>query len=322
MGALCKKCRGKAQVKLPRHNASFCQAHFKEYFLNQVKKAIKKEKMLSPEEKVLITVSGGKDSLVLWDVLLALGYEVDGLYIHLGIGEYSEHSEEKCIDFAASRNVALFTVSIPEITGGNSIKEASRKLRRKACAACGMIKRYLFNRVSWEKGYGVVATGHNLDDEAATLLGNLIGWKEDYLSRQFPVMPSNHPQMVRKIKPLYRVTEKETAIYAIMNGIDYIYEECPLAKGARSTVYKNALNYLEQHSPGTKHQLLYNFLQKGRGYFHQEHVELQACSSCSQPTTLETCAFCQIMDKIGAPGFTTLEGDVVKQKTGQPLTQG
>ncbi len=321
MGALCKKCRERAQIKLPRHNASFCQKHFKEYFFKQVEKAIKKEKMISPGERVLIAVSGGKDSLVLWDVLRELGYRADGLYVNLGIGDYSDRSEETCIRFASSRSANLYTISLPAFTGGAGIREISRKVRRKACAACGMIKRYLFNRFSWEMGYGVAATGHNLDDEAATLLGNLIGWKEDYLSRQAPVMPSNHPRMVRKVKPLFRVTEKETAACAVMSGIGYIYEECPLARGARSTVYKNTLNYLEQHSPGAKQQLFYNFLQKGRPGFLQkrEDVQLQSCSRCGQPTATETCAVCQMLEKIGAPPLSLSEGGAVKQKAGEAL---
>ena len=46
----------------------------------------------TPGERVLVAVSGGKDSLALWDLLLDLGYEADGLYLGLGIGGYSDAS--------------------------------------------------------------------------------------------------------------------------------------------------------------------------------------------------------------------------------------
>lgn len=300
----CKKCMEKAQVTLRRHNASFCRGHFIEYFHNQVMKAIKKEKMIRPGQKILVAVSGGKDSLVLWDVLKELGFRADGLYINLGIGEYSLLSAEKCQEFAESRNFNLYTVSLPEMLG-MGIREISRLARRQPCAICGLVKRYIFNRFSGEKGYHALATGHNLDDEAATLLGNLIHWQKGFLSRQAPVMPSNHPKMVKKIKPLFRVTEKETSAYAVMNDVDYIYEECPLAEGARSLVYKNALNYLENISPGTKHNLFFGFLQKGRPLFREEEkIELKDCSRCGQPTTIETCAFCLLMEKIGVRSFS------------------
>ena len=46
--------------------------------------------MLAPGERALVAVSGGKDSLAVWDILLELGYQADGLYLGLGIGDYSD----------------------------------------------------------------------------------------------------------------------------------------------------------------------------------------------------------------------------------------
>ena len=43
---------------------------------------------------VLVAVSGGKDSLAVWDMLIDLGYQADGLYVGLGIGDYSDMSAE------------------------------------------------------------------------------------------------------------------------------------------------------------------------------------------------------------------------------------
>jgi len=300
----CTKCKGKAIIKLPQHNARFCKTHFEEYFLNQVKKAVKKYKMIGKDEKVLVAVSGGKDSLVLWEVLHRLGYNAEGFYIDLGIEEYSRHSLELCRDFADSRNLQLNTVSLPGLTG-YGIREISQKTRRTPCSACGLIKRYLFNRLALERGYQVIATGHNLDDEAATLMGNITRWQTNYLSRQSPVLPSNHPSMVKKIKPLCRLTEKETSSFAVLNGINYIYEECPLAEGARSILYKKTLNYLENNSPGTKIQFYLGFLKQKTELFPQEsETDLSVCRICHQPTTLEVCAFCNMMEKLGLEKIT------------------
>ena len=57
---------------------------------------------------------------------------------------------------------------------------------RSTCAVCGLSKRYVFNRAALEGGFDVVATGHNLDDEAATLLGNTLRWQTDAIARQSP----------------------------------------------------------------------------------------------------------------------------------------
>ena len=99
----CRVCREPAVIDLPRHNANFCGDHLLQLCRRQVEKAIKDFRMLEPGERVLVAVSGGKDSLAVWDILLELGYEADGLYIGLGIGEYSGDSGEYATAFAAER---------------------------------------------------------------------------------------------------------------------------------------------------------------------------------------------------------------------------
>lgn len=297
----CTKCKGKAIIDLRRHNSGFCREHFIEYFENQVKKAIHEFSMFSPEDSVLVAVSGGKDSLVLWDVLLRNGYQADGLYIDLGIGDYSPASTEKVDQFADQREARLIKVTLSE-DYGYDIPFAARKLRRAACSPCGMSKRYLFNRAALEGGYGVVATGHNLDDEAATLFGNMIRWNVGYLGRQYPVLEENPQGLARKVKPLIRLTERETAAYAVLLGIDYIVEECPKAVGARSHLYKELLNDLELRSPGSKQQFLYGFFERGREPFQDsEGVELKPCPECGQPTSRDTvCSFCSMTTRLSA----------------------
>ena len=85
----CRKCGGGAVIELPRHNVAFCAPDFQEFFRKQVAEAIRKHKMFTTEEPVLVAVSGGKDSLALWDVLIETGYQTAGLYLGLGIFAYS-----------------------------------------------------------------------------------------------------------------------------------------------------------------------------------------------------------------------------------------
>jgi len=87
----CRVCREPAVIDIRRHNANFCVDHFLRLCRDQVAKAIDKHDMLTPGDRVLVAASGGKDSLALWDILVKLGYEVDGLYVGLGIGDYSNH---------------------------------------------------------------------------------------------------------------------------------------------------------------------------------------------------------------------------------------
>jgi uncharacterized protein (TIGR00269 family) len=294
----CRKCGGRAVLELRRHNTAFCADDFLAFFRHHVLEAVRRLKMFARDETVLVAVSGGKDSLALWDVLHAEGYRTAGLYIDLGIFDYSKESRARCEAFAAERDVPLVVVSVAERVGVG-IPEVRERTRRPACSACGLSKRYIMNRAALEGGYDVVATGHNLDDEAATLLGSTLRWDESALARQAPVLEATHPKLVRRVKPLFRLSERETAAYAFLRGIDYVVEECPFAKGATSITHKEALNRLEDVSPGTKAAFLAGYLERARPLFQtRESVTLRECAQCGQTTTGEVCAFCKLGEQV------------------------
>jgi len=245
-----------------------------------------------------VAVSGGKDSLALWDVLIETGYQTAGLYLDLGIFDYSVESKARCEAFAASRGQKLIIESVAESVGAG-IPEVQKATRRPTCSACGLSKRYLMNRAAVDHGYPVIATGHNLDDEAAVLFGNVLHWQMEPLARQSPALASTHPKLARRVKPLYRLSERETAAYAFLRRIDYIVDECPFAKGATSIAHKQILDRLEEASPGAKHNFLFGFLEKARGVFEgSEPTALNECAVCGQVTTGEICAFCKLSDQV------------------------
>ncbi len=110
--------------------------------------------------------------------------------------------------------------------------------------------------------------------------------------------------LARKAKPLCRFYEREMAAYALLRGIEYIYDECPHAVGAKSIYYKEILNKMEEDRPGAKLIFYLSFLQaKEAGLFStrpdQPAEEMHACPSCGQPTTTPgECTFCRMMAKI------------------------
>jgi len=104
-----EKCTAGATVEIRRHHTAFCNEHFLEFFERQVARAIEHEHMFTRDDRVLVAVSGGKDSLALWDVLRRLGYQTTGLYINLGIGEYSAESQRKSVAYAEAQQAELET---------------------------------------------------------------------------------------------------------------------------------------------------------------------------------------------------------------------
>jgi tRNA-5-methyluridine54 2-sulfurtransferase len=294
----CRKCGGRAAIELRRHNAAFCAPDFFEFFRKQVREAIRQHRMFGPDDTILVAVSGGKDSLALWDVLIEDGYQTAGLYLDLGIFDYSEESRARCEAFAAGRGQKLIIERVAEAVGAG-IPQVQRVTRRPTCSACGLSKRYLMNRAALAHGYTVLATGHNLDDEAATLFGSILHWQTGALARQSPVLPSTHPRLVRRVKPLYRLSELETAAYAFLRSIDYVVEECPFAKGATSLAHKDVLNRMEEASPGTKHNFLFGFLERAQPAFETlGQPTLTECLSCGEVTTGEICAFCKLAGQV------------------------
>lgn len=297
--AKCKRCRERASVEVPRANAAFCNDCFVRYVNGQVTRAIDDFDMFQKTDRLLVCVSGGKDSLALWDILNQMGYDTTGYYISLGTGrDYTDESKRMCVQFAESRGLKLIVTDMAADLGF-TIEEISRESRRTPCSACGLAKRYLTNATAHDLGYDVLVTGHNLDDEASTLMGNTLHWNTEYIARQMPMLPASGGGFVRKVKPLYRVSERETAAYAIIRRIDYIVEECPLVAGNTALRYKEALNDLERRSPGTKQQFLFGFLDKAASMFEAtERPPLHECRECGQPTTGAVCAFCRLRSEV------------------------
>jgi uncharacterized protein (TIGR00269 family) len=298
----CTRCKAKAEVHLRAHNAAFCRACYLQYFRRQVERTIVRERMLAPADAILVAVSGGKDSLALWDVLERLGYRTTGLYLGLGIGAYSDHSRAKVEAFAAARGLPLLVRTLAAEGPGLAVPDVAAATRRVPCAACGAMKRHFFDAVAHDGTFDVLATGHNLDDEAARLLGNVLRWQRDHLARQRPVLEPSHPKFVRKVKPLYLLSEYETAVYAFMRGIDYVVEECPNAEGATQLLYKEALNRLEAASPGTKHAFVKEFVRSAQALFASEAGRDRPgeCLQCGMPAYGALCSFCNLVREVEA----------------------
>lgn len=304
----CRKCGEKAVINMRQHKLALCTTHFLEWVPAQVAHAIKKYEMFTHHDRLLIAVSGGKDSLSLWDILTRLDYTVDGLYIGLGIDggvNYSENSLGFARQFAQEHNLLLHVKDI-EAEYGETVPELTTRTHRghyKPCSVCGLTKRHVMNQLAGEQHYDALLTGHNLDDEAAILFGNTLNWVGSYLVRQGPVLEANRPGLVRKVKPLCRMYEREMAAYALLRGIPYIHDECPFAEGSTSIYYKELLNKLDSDRPGAKLSFYLSFLQAKRDGLFSSTVDdravlVHACPECGQPTSAPgLCIFCRMFTK-------------------------
>ncbi len=291
----CSRCKALAQVALPSHHSGFCPECFLLFFSRQVERAVLRHKMFTKQDKVLVALSGGKDSLGLFRELHVQGYNVTGLHIDLGIGDSSAFARAKVEGFCKAMGGSLHVIEMEK--EGLPIPKVKNVVRRPVCSICGKIKRYFFNKAALLGGYTALCTGHNLDDETGRLFANTLRWDRGYLSDQGPFLEARNGFAAR-CRPLYRLTEFETAAYCFFTGIDHYKAECPYSKGASFTVRKELMNRLEQESPGTKLSFYENFLKQGKPVFfsaEKEHgPELMPCHTCGYPTSAEICGVCRL----------------------------
>lgn len=288
-----------------QHKLALCKTHFLDWVPRQIEHSIKHYHMFTHDERLLVAVSGGKDSLSLWDLLTRLGYQADGIYIDLGIDggvDYSMNSLEYAQSFAESHNLLLHVVDIKSEYGESipALTIRTHRGRYKPCSVCGLTKRHVMNLRAHAHGYAALVTGHNLDDEVAILFGNTLSWTGSYLIRQGPVLEADRPGLVRKVKPLCRMYEREMAAYALLRGIPYIQEECPFAHDSTSIYHKEILNKLETDRPGVKLSFYLSFLQARQAGLFSPSADSRAelvhsCENCGQPTSAPgLCAFCRM----------------------------
>jgi|Deesub1362A_J573_1020465.scaffolds.fasta_scaffold00006_114 uncharacterized protein (TIGR00269 family) len=303
----CKFCSDKPVVHLKPSNLYLCENHFLERVEEVTKRAIKKFNMFDNKDRILVAVSGGKDSLSLLYLLNKLGYYTRGLYINLGIEEreYSDESFEYVKKFSEKFHMDIYTYNLKEEKGKGITDIMKHRKNYKACSVCGIVKRYIMNKIALEKNFNVLATGHNLDDEVSRLFGNIVFWQEGYLLHQNPVLEEEKNKLLKKVKPFCFISEKQTALYAYLRGIEYVRNECPYSIDAKTIFYKNILNRVEENSSGAKLRFYKGFLDIQKKYFkkvHKKYTEIMGeekeCKICGMPTLKEICGFCRIFERV------------------------
>jgi tRNA(Ile)-lysidine synthase TilS/MesJ len=298
-GMKCTRCRGPANHRFPQHNVRFCDECLEVFIKRQVEKAIKKFEMLKPGQRVVAAISGGKDSLALWQILIDLGYDVVGLHMTLDLGPFSERSLQASQAMAERLGSELIVRSMPQLTG-HQLLDIVRATRRQFCSVCGTLKRHFLNRLCLELGADTLATGHHLDDEAGRLLGNMIRGYQHHLDRQWPVLEGmdggDHGRggLVRKVKPLCRLSGSELKSFAKSQDLPAAYGKCPRSKGATLPFYQEAVNLLEDRMPGTKRDLYLGFLRR-KGGPPPAPQPGGVCSRCGAPSNQEVCGACGLL---------------------------
>ncbi|MCA9477622.1 MAG: tRNA 2-thiocytidine biosynthesis protein TtcA [Nanoarchaeota archaeon] len=253
----CEQCDQRAISTKP----SLCKDHFDSFILKTAQETIDQFGLFTKNDRICVAVSGGKDSLALLDVLTRLGYAVEGLFINEGITNYREFSLKDLDDFIKRSGIKVRTVSF-EQEAGFGLDTVMKTKQFHACTVCGTLRRYLLNK--YAQDYDVIATGHNMDDEAQTVLMNLARGNSSLFLRTGPKTTENEASIKRRfvprVKPFYFVSEKHLLTYTVIHRIKTDFGECPYAPDSYRMHLTEILNRYEEEHPGTKKHILETYL--------------------------------------------------------------
>ncbi len=291
----CKVCSSlKEGIILDHYNLKICLTCFPEFFKKRINDTIKKFNMFKFSDTVLIGISGGKDSVSLTKALKDLGYTVKALHINMEIDENSEKTENFVKHFCETEKIELKIIKLQQLFP-LPLYKLSRIAKKPLCAVCGTIRRYIMNKEAKEE---VIVTGHTLDDEVSFIIKNLIFWNDDLLCRINPVLIEKEG-LSRKAKPLCLTTEKETAAFCRILGINYIDTPCTY-KSEVYNVFKDITTKLNKNFPGSIIGFYKGYLKRIKKIYpeNREIHLLQKCKECGYLTSSDTCSICRLKGKL------------------------
>ena len=269
-------------------------------------RAVAEHKLIAPNEKIAVAVSGGKDSVValhlIADYCKNKNCEVAAVTIDEGIKGYRNHSLPAARENAEELGLEHLIVSFKDAYGATldeMVKVAKKKKSRQhPCTYCGVMRRSLLNKAARELGADKLATAHNLDDEAQAIMLNYVRGDFSRLHRLGPIYPPREG-FVPRIKPMREIPEKEIALYALLKDIKVHLAVCPYADGIHTEI-RDFLNDFEVKHPNTKFMIVRMFdRMKPHLAGAMPEFEMQRCNFCGEPTPTSACKACELLVQLG-----------------------
>jgi len=292
----CRICGASTEIlRLTEFNLKVCRPCFVLFFERRIRRNLDRHEMLREGDRMVLAVSGGKDSTALLYAMrrlgVIMGFELAALHFHLNMGDYSDANLAVVEEQARMMDVHLEVVHIGDL--GLRVR---RVKKWHPCAVCGAIKRSLLNREARRMEATVVATAHTLEDTLLFTFKNL-------LSRRFfaplPVLPPSGG-LSRKIKPLMYTPERLNLAYCSIRGLPVFEETCP-EWTPRGHSLKDVFEHMEEVMPSSKLQLLLSLQEALPKEGRQDTSPRSSCPRCGEPTSQEICALCQLTEWFARP---------------------
>jgi uncharacterized protein (TIGR00269 family) len=297
----CSVC-GEPAVIFQRHTGRhLCRKHLGEDIEERVAATIRSEKMIVPGDHVTIALSGGKDSTALLMILSRIlsswdDVRLSALTIDEGIAGYREDTIRAAERLVRQFGLEHHNLSFSDLFPG-TLDTLLKGRETEACSICGILRRKALIVGGQKSGATKLATGHNLDDEAQSVLMNVLRGDLPRLVRNSGVDSSG--LFIPRIKPLMYISEKEIATYLMVNGMWEDLPECPYARYALRREVRTMLGNLEYRHPGTMLHLMESKKKIETRCAGMEQEPIRTCRECGDPCSGETCQLCQLQHSFG-----------------------
>ncbi len=293
----CSKCGKRAFYYRSYSGEYLCEGCFITSIYENVKNTIRKYNMIAYGDRVVVGVSGGKDSLSLLYILgkfYSKTNEIIAVTLDEGIAGYREEGLEIARDLAQKLGLRHVVYTYKDLYGYPIDEIQGIRGKVSSCTICGVFRRRGLDVAARDLGANVVATAHNLDDVLQSYIITLINGDMERLLSYNPAVEESSAFGLRKVHPFLHIYEKELAMFAMLKGFRLQEAVCPyMNQGIRSEI-RTYLNRLEERHPGIKHQLLNSFMKlsserraAGSGQF---------CERCGWPSRGRLCQVCSFID--------------------------
>ena len=274
-----------------------------EYVERRVKKDMKKQGPIPEDVKIGIALSGGKDSTV----ALHLMHDIYGkrrkvtlhaITVDEGIQGYRDTSIPIARKNCKELGIEHHLISFHDAVGKTMDEIALLHDDIGECSYCGVFRRFCLNTKAKELGISSLATGHNLDDMAQSILMNFANGDMQKLARLGP-HSRIQPGLIPRLLPLRTIPEKESMLYALVKHLEFHNAECPYSTRALRGTFRAIIDSLEDATPGTRHSIL-NSYESIRDLLQQQYppASLNSCQTCGEPTSQKLCKTCVLKKKI------------------------
>jgi cytoplasmic tRNA 2-thiolation protein 1 len=301
LGNRCSKCGDLAVYNRLYSGEYLCGRCFKTSLEEKVVRTISKFKMLNYGEKILLMVSGGKDSIAMLRIMnnIARSHasEIIAATIDEGIRGYREDAVEIAKDACSALGISHHIFSFKDLFGYSMDEIELLKDAESSCSICGILRRRAMDLIAQKLDVHVVATAHNLDDIAQTFLINLLNNDVKRLPWNLPLHNETELFSQRRIKPLAELYEEEVAVYSFLNKERFQKVSCPyMHEGIRSEI-RDTMNVLEKNHPGIKYSF-FNSAVNVPSFMKVPKMEGRRCEGCGYPTFSKKCSVCTTLDKL------------------------